>query len=374
MMRIAIVISSLGAGGAQRVVVDLAAALVARGHEVSLITYSGVDSDHFRPPPGVPRSELNLLWPSRSLWHSFTSSLQRLRRMRSAIRGEQADVVVSFIDMSNILVLAASVGLPAKRVISERIDPRLHVLPLHWRIARRLVYPLADALVIQTEALRAWGKWVVPAWKLRVIPNAARPIEVRPLATETRERSILAVGRLHTQKGFDLLLRAFAASGLAARGWNLVIAGEGPERARLEALVAELALRPHVEMPGVLDHPEQLMARCGMFVLSSRFEGFPNVLIEAMACGAPAIAFDCPCGPDEIVEPGSNGLLVPTGDVPALARAMTALAGDAALRARLGDAGRQVTQRFSRQRVTDQWETLLAGLAGGAATARRKEA
>jgi glycosyltransferase involved in cell wall biosynthesis len=134
---------------------------------------------------------------------------------------------------------------------------------------------------------------------------------------------IVAVGRLHSQKGFDVLLRAFAVA-RAQIDCRLVILGDGPERARLAAQAEQSGLGYDIDMPGFCANPFALMARAGAFVLSSRWEGFPNALVEAMACGAPVIATDCPSGPREILQGGHIAPLVPVDDVDALARTLIA--------------------------------------------------
>jgi glycosyltransferase involved in cell wall biosynthesis len=134
---------------------------------------------------------------------------------------------------------------------------------------------------------------------------------------------LVAVGRLHEQKDFQTLLRAFALV-RARRSARLIILGEGPERPALEAGVAKLGLTEDVDLPGFVPNPYAFMAGASQFVLSSRYEGLPTVLIEAMACGCPVVSTDCPSGPGEILDNGKYGRLVPVGDAAALAEAMEA--------------------------------------------------
>lgn len=368
-MRITLVISSLAAGGAQRVIIDLAKHLTSRGHHVTLLTYSDPRIDHFSVPLGIERIALNLLWPSKGLADSIYSNFRRLTRLRAALVAAKPSVIVSFIDLTNVLVLAATRGLGVPVVISERIHPKFHRIDFQWRIARRLLYPFADCLVVQTAVIARWARRIVPQKRVRVIPNSVASLSTdeRPLP---REDVILAVGRLHLQKGFDLLIRAFAASGIWRKGWRLVIIGEGPERAHLQALVAERDLQSSVSLPGETARPQDWYRRCGIFVLSSRFEGFPNVLLEAMSLGASCVTFDCPSGPAEIVRPGVDAVLLPREDVDGLASTLSRLAMDSATRTSMGSAASTIGTRFSPDVVFAEWERLLQDMAPQTAAAK----
>lgn len=193
------------------------------------------------------------------------------------------------------------------------------------------LYPRADAVIAVAEGvaenlrrLRA-----VPAHKLHAIPNAIDLARVERLAQEPVPHPwlaeeipvILAAGRLFAQKDYPTLLRAFA--GLRrSRNVRLIVLGEGPERGRLEALARRLGVERAVHLAGFHANPFAFMARARLFVLSSRFEGMPSVLLEALACGCPVVSTDCPSGPAEILEGGRHGSLVPVGDAEALRAAM----------------------------------------------------
>ena len=142
--------------------------------------------------------------------------------------------------------------------------------------------------------------------------------------------------------------------------WDLLILGDGEERKALERLVRQLGLEGRIRSPGALPNPFPTLKRCEIFVLASRAEGSPNVLTEAMACGVPAIAADCPSGPAEIVEDEINGLLVPVGDTGALELAMRRLIEDPALRTRLAERGQASVSRYRPEVILEQWRKLLA--------------
>jgi glycosyltransferase involved in cell wall biosynthesis len=169
---------------------------------------------------------------------------------------------------------------------------------------------------------------------------------------------VLAVGRLVAQKDYPLLLRAFSRirRKLPAR---LIILGEGEQRGPLERLARDLNIRQDVDFPGFTKNPFPFMRQCTVFVLSSRFEGLPGALIQAMACGAPAISTDCPSGPSEVIENGTSGILVPVGDEERLAAAMEGLLTNATLRESLSAAGRAATAAFDVQSMIKQYEDAL---------------
>jgi glycosyltransferase involved in cell wall biosynthesis len=341
------------------VIAELANAFVAAGDEVGVLTLSHPGSDHYVLYPRVKRIALDVIWNSTNPWESVRSNLRRAHMIRRAVKGFRPDCVVSFIEQTNVRLLAALLGTGIPVIVSERIDPRRHQVGRAWALARRLFYPAARCVVVQTPSVAGWAKGVVGAHKVRVIPNFVRNLPAAPDSATRRADEILAVGRLDRQKGFDVLLRAFAQSGLAEEGLRLVILGEGPERPSLAALAQDLGVAAAVEMPGVVPDPERWMARCAFYVLPSRYEGFPNALLEAMAMGCAVIAADCDSGPRELVRHGENGLLVPVADVAALAQALRELALNPSLRACLGHAAQAVRARYAKAAIVAEWRNLI---------------
>ena len=360
--KLLIVIGSLAAGGTERVATVVAGHWAAQGHLVSLLTYTGMAIDHYPISSSVQRRRIDLMWDASGPVSRLTSAVRRRHLLRQSILRDPVDFIVSFGDMANVRVLMACLGTNIPIVITERTDPRQHVLPLAWRVLRRLLYPFAAAVVVQTESVAQWARRFVPAERVHVIPNPVRPpppLRSRPDVLGTR-RTVIAVGRFTPQKGFDLLLNAFARAALPLTAWQLVILGEGPERPALEAQIHMLGLEHNVLMPGVVADPERWLQHAELFVLSSRFEGFPNALLEAMSCGLAVVAFDCPSGPGEIIRNERTGLLIPPADTDALTAAIARLARDPDLSRRLGTAAAlDVAQRFNLNRVAELWEGVL---------------
>ena len=362
-MRVTFVIDSMAAGGAQRVIADLAAQWVAKGWQVAILTLNGSVRPSFYPlDERIEQRHVN----ADTTRCRPDETLRVLFRLRRAVLSGKPDAVVSFLDPANILVLLVSrlSGVPV--IVSERASPVWAPMSPRLEFLKRRLYPRASAIVFQTRDVR---RYYLRRYNLRserscVIPNPARPS--RPLGAAPRlpRPSVAAMGRLVFQKGFDLLLDAFARIAPDFPEWCLTIAGEGDDRAALEAQCRERGLTDRVRLPGLTVDADGLLAQADVFVLSSRYEGFPNVLVEAMAAGCAAVAFDCDYGPRDILRHGVDGILVPPGDVGALAAALASLMSDQELRTALGNHAMGVTERLSRERIAGQWETLLRKLAG----------
>jgi len=222
-------------------------------------------------------------------------------------------------------------------------------------------------LVVQTEGLRSWAEGFVPARSVHVIPNPIATVSEEAAAeraTVGRSKCVSALGRLVPQKGFDTLLQAFAQCIRTHADWSLTIIGEGPERSQLEALSARLGIGDRVSMIGRRSNPFPILRQTDLFVLSSRYEGFPMALVEAMACRLPVISTDCPSGPRDIIRDGVDGILVPPDDVPALTQAMTRLMENPDERHRLRMRAGEVVDRFSTERIMALWGGLVTDVVG----------
>jgi glycosyltransferase involved in cell wall biosynthesis len=372
--RIVLVVSSLGGGGAERVVVDLCRFLRDSGREVVLLTLSGNDPDAYALPPGVRRERMEIRRDANSLLDTVRFSLGHLVAMRSRIVSLRPDAVVSFVDQTNARTLACLLGSGVPVIVSERIHPAHHPLPDAWKAARRLTYPLADAVVVQTGDIAEWFRRRTRVKRLLVISNAARYDGALGAGDEIARSGaggglVLAIGRLAKQKGFDLLLEAFHRAGLAERQWRLAIVGEGPERDALMQQAASLGIAGALTLPGHVNDIGRWLALSDIFALSSRYEGFPNALLEAMQMGRACAAFDCPSGPRDLLAADAAGLLVPPGDIDALSAALQRLAGDSALRDRLGRRAAIVAEQLAPARIYGKWLGLIDAVAAGNAEA-----
>jgi glycosyltransferase involved in cell wall biosynthesis len=331
------------------------------GRKVTILTMD----DGKRPAiyalhPDVVHVPLDLAENSGNLLTATLNNLHRLVRLRRAIQVSRPELLVSFLDTTNIMCLLATRALPRLPIIiSERTDPHGRSIGSVWEALRRLTYPWADCLVTQTQ--QAMDFFPARARSRgRGIPNpVTRPgTGDEPSGPHDRHR-ILTLGRLHKVKGHDQLIDAFALIAVRFPDWDLHIYGDGRERNSLDARIRERGLDGRVFIGRTNPEVGNLLRQADLFVLPSRVEGFPNALAEAMASGLPVISFDCASGPADLIRQDLDGLLVPPGDVPALAQAMARLMADPADRARLAARAPEVLTRYSEARVLELWESAM---------------
>ena len=351
-MRIAFILAALDAGGAERIIDLLSRAAVAHGWDVTIVTFDRPTDPIFHQyDERVHLRRLDLPIAARGL-PRLLLMLRRARALRKLLREERFSVAISFLTKVNVLALIARIGTSTPMIVSERNNPLRQRSNVIWRILLYWLYPTAAAIVMLTEG----SKICLPSSQRAravVIPNPmlAPPAEPRFAAPPT----LVAVGRFNEQKGFDLLLNAFAEIADRIPDWRLIIFGEGPQRPLLERQVSKLGLSARVSLPGASTTPGAWLAVTDIFVLSSRYEGFANVLAEAMASGLAVAAFDCDFGPADMITDDVDGLLVPPENTGALAAAILRLATDEALRQRLGAAAAAGASRFDPLQVNASW-------------------
>jgi glycosyltransferase involved in cell wall biosynthesis len=360
-MRIMLAITTMTAGGAERVAATLVNYWTAQGHQVALVTVASTDLDFYPLDSRVLRFALDLSH-STTTWRDFVIvNFSRIRKLRSVIRTFKPDVILSFLDTTNVRMLLASIGTGVPVIVEEHIDPVQNPVGTTLRFFRRVLYKRAAAVVVLTPGIAEWATSFVKREAVHVIPN---PISVqfckngKPQPNGNGHR-IIAIGRLEVQKGFDMLLKAFAQCAPQHPSWNLKIIGDGFEREHLRGLAMDLLIGHRVTWERVVKEPERELHGSDLFVLSSRYEGLPMVLLEAMACGLPVVSFDCPSGPGDVIQDGKDGLLVPPNEIGALAQAMNRLMSDEEERKRLGERAVHVVERFGLLRITQMWSTLF---------------
>lgn len=360
-MKVCLFISGLRGGGAERVISTLANEWARKGWEVEILTMEdGREAPFYPLQSTVKVIPLDILRDSDSFLASLTNNLHRVRVLRKAVAGSRPDILISFLDTANVLALLATRGLGVPVIISERTDPSRRSLGRFWEALRRWTYPSADGSVFQSRAVMEWFPEKVRR-RGQVIPNPVPPPPPpgERAAPDPASPRLIALGRLFHIKGFDILLPAFAEALQQAPGWKLDFWGDGPQRQELESISAQLNLGASVTFHGVTANPFDELRRSDIFVMSSRAEGFPNALVEAMACGLPVVSTDFGGAARDIVEDGVNGVIVPPGDRAALAAALVTLMTDEAKRRSLGQRAPEVLTRFSHVRVLELWEEAI---------------
>jgi glycosyltransferase involved in cell wall biosynthesis len=356
-MKIAFVQAGLGAGGAEKIVSLLAQHRLSLGDEVYVLAFKNQPNGSYFPYDERVKIETP---PSDSLISGgrLPRVVARAIWLRNRFKQIRPDLIVSFLTKTNVLVLLSSVGLEIPVVISERNNPLKQGAHAFWYPASLMLARRAGAVVMQTEAAYEMLPGSLKARAL-VIPNPS----VTPNGghrVSGNGKTIVAVGRLVEQKGFDLLIDAVARLASDLPEVKLVIFGEGPDRDALEARATTLGIADRVSLPGNTSRPGTWISAGDVFVLSSRYEGFPNVLIEALAGGLPAVAFDCPWGPSAILTHEKNGMLVPAENVEALATSLKRVLTDQAIRKKISAAAPSAAARFSLGSVLASWDSVLA--------------
>jgi GalNAc-alpha-(1->4)-GalNAc-alpha-(1->3)-diNAcBac-PP-undecaprenol alpha-1,4-N-acetyl-D-galactosaminyltransferase len=359
-MKVTLVIYGLGGGGAERVMSIVANYWVRKGWDVTLIMLVAPTKPAFYPlDPLIKLKPLDIAGNSSGVISAIGNAWQRVKILRREIIASQPDVVISFMSAVNVYAILACWGLNRPTIVSEHIYPGAATENKIWQFIMKVTYRYADLVTVLTQNALPFYP-AARGYRAIVMPN---PISTHTPATSTAKLvpapSLIAIGRLHPQKGFDLLLRAFDRLKTKYPDWQIVILGEGPMRAELEALRAELKLTDRVHLPGLVTNVPEYLQQADIFVMPSRFEGFPMALCEAMACGLPVLAADCLSGPRDIIDDGVNGVLVTTEDVDALVAGLDALMSDPAKRQRLAKAAPEILDRFGVDRVMEIWAEAI---------------
>ncbi|BAK66265.1 putative glycosyltransferase [Sphingobium sp. SYK-6] len=372
----------LGGGGAEMNAVRLAPGLLAAGIRPVYAVARGPGSYAEFLPEGA---EVVVLDTGRI--NSSTLRLVRASRpLADLIDRRRPDVVCPVMVSPALSALAALrrarhrpaavLSIQNSLAVSHEQDAALRDR-LELALIRRR-FPAFDGVISLSQGVADELRRIVPqlAQKIDVVPNVGLPLPAQMASALAWPRhapgpvcTILACGRLTRQKDYPTLLRAFAQ--LRGEGIQLNVLGQGELRATLENMARDLGIADRVTFLGFQRDPFIHMRQADIFVLSSRWEGFGNVLVEAMAMGTPVVSTDCPHGPAEIITDGRNGLLVPPGDAEALAAALQRLVDDPALRIHLGSAGEARAQDFSASRIGAAYAGLFRDIA---ARARREGA
>ncbi|MCP1673173.1 glycosyltransferase involved in cell wall biosynthesis [Natronocella acetinitrilica] len=359
--RLAVLVAFTGDGGVERMICNLLQGFVDQGIAVDLLLLKARGRHVDAIPSGVRIVRLDV----RTSLFALPAVMAYLRRERPAAllaakdrAGRVALIARRLTGVDTRVYLRMGMHLSGSLAGKSALRRWSRFLPV------RRLYPLADGIITVADAVavdlaRIGG---LPAERFHVIRNpsvtgslaesAEMPSGHPWLDEEQSMPVLLGAGRLRPQKDFTTLLHAFAAL-RAQRPCRLIILGEGPDRETLQQLASSLGVTDDVDLPGFTDNPYAWMARSRVFVLSSRYEGAPNVLVEALSLGVPVVATDCPSGPAEILDDGRVAPLVPVGDVAAMTAAMRRMLDDPPPPDQLRYAVREYTVAFSSRRYLE---------------------
>ena len=362
--------STYNPGGMERVLLNKVSYLVEKmGWEVTVVTTDQKDRPPFYPFPedvrmidlGINYSDDNGKPFLKKLAGYFKRRQEHKKRLKALLEQERPDVVDCFYPGECSFVPSLKDG--SKKVMELHQSKLFHYQynrsglmglsdKVRARMDERLVRKFDLFVVLTQEDKQMWGE--MPG--IRVIPNAANFIAEN--YSDCSAKRVIAVGRLDYQKSFDRLIMAWEKVHEKMQDWRLDIFGQGEWKDMLQGMIDDRGLQDVVRVNAPTKNIGKEYSESSMLVMSSHYEGFPMVMVEAMACGLPAVSFDFKCGPKDIIKDGENGVIVTDGDIDALAEAMMRLMGDDELRKRMGEEAKKVVETYSEEKVMSKWMKL----------------
>ena len=359
---IAFMTYSLASGGAERVLTTLANEFC---DTYNVVIISLTDCVSFYPlnakikclSCGLDTND------NKSGFYRLGQYFKTLRKIRKSVSENHIDLIVGFLTVVNIyaLLAARTSGIPC--IISERNNPEFSNPGTLWKLLRKLTYRFADNLVVQTQANAVFYRSFIQKTRIKVVPNplSRNLTEKRSPTQLTNENlNILTVGRLDRNKAHELLLRAF--SKIDSEKWLVRILGDGPLLASLKQLAEDLQIGDKVLFLGNRKEVWEFYNSATIFAFTSRSEGFPNVLLEALYFGIPSISTDCPHGPSDLIQNGENGLLIPVDDQEALEQGLERLMTDFKLRKKLSENAATRAAEYETDKIKALWQVHINAL------------
>jgi glycosyltransferase involved in cell wall biosynthesis len=373
-LNVLFVIPTLGHGGAQKVVVELCNDIVRESaigaaksdgtmgqiSQLHLLTFADEAAvpSFYHPPEEVMVSSVSAYSNKKPHPIRFLLIPAQIRKF---IKKHEIDVVISFMDIANFMVLVGSVRSRARTIVSERQDTRYYKFPELRRLLRFFLYRSADKVVVQTDIVH---RQMPKSADVVVIPNACPEYESEALqgAPVNNVYKAITVGRLEKQKNIGFLIKASSRMFKNRDDWILEIYGTGSMRDELQSLIEQYSLSKHVFLRGACVDIESRLCDSHLFLFPSLYEGFPNALAEAISAGLPVVGFSDVSGVCELIEHDKNGFLIARngGDVRGFADAAASLMDSNSLRAEMGRHSRKISSRFRRQCVFKKWWQVIS--------------
>lgn len=354
MKKVAILIKDITQhSGTERAVSNLASILTAQNMEVHIISNNSFNGDKlpYELPESVKIFHVGL--PNAGIVRRAFKYVKFIYIVRKYLRANNIDILIGTGHQYNVMMYL--MGKSTKKIACEHLN--YEACPSLSNKVRRLIYPKLDAIVLLTSGDAANYRDFVDSRKIYIIPNSL------PFISEVKSdlctKRIIAVGRLTRQKNFEALIEASAIIKNSCPDWHVDIFGRGEDKGKLLTLISELSLENYVRIHEPVNDIKREYLASGLIAVSSIYEGMHMGLIEAEACGLPAVSFNCNYGPSEIIHDGIDGFLVNVGDVSGLAEKIILIAQDDDLRAKMGQAAFENAKNYEPEKIAEKWRALL---------------
>jgi len=346
------VISDMQNGGTQKIVRELFLNWKSSGYKTKIINFNKQFGSYNKM---IKKFSITLgeAKESKTFFHSIFYNVKRIFALRKIIKNNPNAYILSFLYSTNVITILAKVGLRNKLIICERNDMEHQNIKIIWHILRKIFYRFANTVTTNTKKNYNILQKYTKKNKIFFIANHVLP---RKIPNKNSKKIILSVGRLHPQKGFPELIKAYSLSKASFKNWKLVIIGKGPEKKKLKILVTNLKLKNKIFFQGFVD-PYYWYNKSSLFVLSSRFEGAPNALLEAMSMRLPVIITNSCPGGMYYVKNNVSGLVVPGTNIHALKNAINKIINDKSLRNKIANGAVKSIKRLAdHKKIFKQWD------------------
>lgn len=356
-MNIAFLIKSLTtAGGTERVTVTLANVLSEKGYHVSIITLFKGD-----PFFSIAKSVSTFTLNDVKQGSIYATQIKNILTLHKLLKREKIDICIDVCSAMSLISIPAKTFTKAKIITWEHFNANIDWNKITTPLSRKLASLFAKKIVVLTHTDKSIYEKRYNAHNVVCIHNPIT-LDNQGLASQLTEKRAIAIGRLEDQKGFDLLLKAWGMCNCKDRGWTLDVVGDGSKKESLTKQLNEEGLQNSVKILPPTKNVLDLYLNASLYVMSSRFEGLPLVLIEAMSVGLPIISFDCHTGPRDIVQNGVTGVLVEDGNITKLSEAIDSLTSDNNILHTMGENAIKYSKLFDIEPIKQQWINLIEHL------------
>lgn len=356
-MKLAFYIGSLNRGGAERVISNLANFFCERGYEVVMVTKLKEKNEYILHPD-IPRIIADIT-PEEETTSRVRNFVRRVKKLRNIWKKEKPDLIISFIKKNNFMAIVSCAFLKPRVVISVRSAPEREYGTWLERALAFFLFQIADGVILQTRQAFSFFPKTIQR-KAVLLPNSLTGDFLETPYTGIRKKEIVSVGRIDENKNQIMLVKAFEKISERYPEWKCLIYGDGEGTIKLQEYIQGKKLDSCVKLMGKTDNVKASIEQSSIFVLTSRVEGMPNALIEAMALGLAVVSTDCPCGgPADLIMQGENGILVEVDDTEALADALIQMIENEVVREQMGKSAAEIRERLHPNTVNQEWETYV---------------